>query len=159
MNQLRFIREAIYGLKREYGIPGDLYILIDSTSNLETGERIVKKEVFRIKRVILLPRRLYNNVVTLVGGTQKIHHGATTDQSERLIIIDSKDYPKDYTVSKEDYFVINRTRYNVLEVQDFESKLAVLLKVRQIEGELPRQILDVRANTSVNLNSGSTGGL
>lgn len=157
MNQLRFIRETIYSLKREYGVPADLYTIVATTTDLETGTRESDKRVFRIKRAILLPKRLYTDVITLVGGGQALHHGALTDKSERVVIIDAKDYPKDYTPKPEDYVVINTTRFNVVEATDFDHKLAVILRVKQIEGELPRQILEVGASSAVRLNSGGGG--
>lgn len=159
MSQHRFIRETLYALKREYGVVVDLYAAVSTTTDLETGRREQEKRSFRIKRAILLPKRVYADVVKLLRGSggAPVHHGAALDKIFRLIIVDARDYPEDYSPDPEDYLVIGEGRYNVREVEEYEHRLAVLLKVEQVVGELPMRVTVADAKSEVDLQSNGRG--
>jgi hypothetical protein len=156
MSQLQFISKVIYRLKKEYGLPLELYSITDIQIDLETGIKQLTKQIYKIKKAILLPRRMFSETVILLGGSRQFQD--KLDKQKRQIIIDVKDYPKDYIVRPKDYIIIQHERFNIIEAELYDNKLAVVLTVTKIIGEQPAAVINASVKDTLDINQGVENG-
>jgi hypothetical protein len=84
---LRFIRDTIYSLKREYGLTIAVGA-VASALDLKSGIKTATYSVLVVKRAILLPTSMYAQFMqTLTGGTKV----GTIEKNTRKILIDKQD--------------------------------------------------------------------
>lgn len=148
-NQLVYISQTLYDLKRSYGYPVDIYTTTGSTVNLESGAKTVARDVFKIKKGILLPKRITREFIdgqTFSVGLKNLAYGGSFNLGRRVLIIDIKDYPATYIVKPDDYVVINHERFNIIEAEQFDHRLCVLFNIQEIKNE------DINAITSKSLS-------
>lgn len=141
---IQFTRQTVYALKRDYGARLELYTLTGSTVDLETGSKTVAKLTYVINQAILLPKRIVRDFaydLSFVAANKNFTYGGLFDKGSRTVIIDSKDYPVTYVVKPGDYAVINQSRYNVKDVNQFDHRQIVLITLEEIEGEKPAQVI------------------
>lgn len=153
MNQLIYIRETIYSLKMDYGVPLAIYQMVSSNVNLKTGRKTVEIKKFPILKAIALPKNLIRRIVKSVGGDFKF--GGFEDQNIRTFIIDSRDYPADYIFKHGDYLILDDTRYNLKTVENFENRLGVLVQAEQVIGERAQQIIEKNIETTTEIQTGA----
>ncbi len=118
MNQ--FNRNTIYALKRAYGVKAVLYRIISKTLNLTTGQQVITTLTTTIRKVIFLPTNIER--VTLSKGNYYF------DPNKRLVVIDRRDV--DFVIKKGDYIIHNESKYNIVEVNDYELNAAFSLVVQ-----------------------------
>lgn len=142
-NQLSFMRGVIYSLKRQFGVRLDLYALVKSEVDYETGRKNVEKKCYTILRGILLPRdisRKFNYDLSYIAANKNFTYGGVIDYSRRTIIIDMRDYPAGYKASPGDYAVISHTRYNIEKVEQFDDRQIIVMDVVETKDEPPNTI-------------------
>ncbi len=118
MNQ--FNRNTIYALKRTYGVKAVLYRIISKTLNLTTGQQVITTSTTTIRRVIFLPTNIER--ITLSRGNFYF------DPNKRLVVIDHRDV--DFIIKVGDYIIHNTSKYNIIEVNDYELDAAFSLIVQ-----------------------------
>jgi len=115
-----FRRNTIYALKRQHGRPAVYCRVVDKSQDLETGIETVTTEVTRIQRVIFLP--------TNVARKTLIKTDFFFDPDRREVLIDRKDI--DFEITDGDYIIYSNSRYNVVEINDYELGEGYLLIVQ-----------------------------
>lgn len=158
MNQLRFISQTIYKLKKQYGVPFQIYTTTSSSTDLQTGVKSVQKRIYNIKYGIVLPRKMYAELVSLLGGSRTLSHNNLIDKETRVVLLDAKDYPADYVIEPGDYVLMNHERFNITEINLYDHRLAGELKMTKIIGEKPRAIIEQSLKTKININQGLSDG-
>lgn len=156
MSQLQYIKDCIYHLKQEYGCSLEIYNITNSTRNLETGVKTITKTVYKIRRGILLPRKLDNEFLRILGAT--IHFDLLKNE-QRQIILDASDYPSGYEPKiNSDYILVDHIRFNILDVETYDHKLAVVFTVKKIVGEQPAAIIEQTISQSIGISQGVENG-
>lgn len=133
-SRLQVISRVLYRLKRRYGLPLDIVWRESSTVNRETGEKTVVKDSLRVERAIPLPsviQREFAYDLAYIAAGKNFTYGGFFDTSERRFIIDTKDLPADFEIKIGQYFVYDRARYDVKQVQRFEDARAFFVTAKQ----------------------------
>ena len=144
------IRQALYQLKKDYGMPIDIYKLVGSETDARTGERVVTKTVTHVRRAIVVPSkmdRIANQTISLISANKQFVTGGHYDASQRDFIIDRRDVPALPELTADDWIVYNRRKYQVKTVENFEVDAGWVVTARELVGETPEYIYDLRAES------------
>ena len=127
MNKLRFQKQVIYRLKRDYGVPATIYRQLSEHYDLETGQKIVEKVYQHIDRVIFLPGVESQDFDYSSMGAN-FARGGFFASTERLAAIDRDDLNEMFSVLKQnDYIIKNHERYEIKRISTFEGDFAYWL--------------------------------
>lgn len=141
--QTRFIQRVLYSLKRGYGFPLTLHKVSSETYNTETGKRTAIIQICKIKRAIILPSTLMTKFeydVTFTAANRNFAYGGTYDMSIKKIIIDAKDLGN-FEIELEDYFIFDKRRWQVNNIQEFEFRTAFFVVGKEVKGT-PRYLVE-----------------
>lgn len=155
-NQLRFIGETLYDLKKDYGLVGDVYRITGETVDPETGVRTTVREKHRIKKMILLPTNLTAQMF-IAGGYVRPDPSFPSsgwEVTDTFVIIDHKDVT--FEIKKEDYIVIQHKRYNIKSINEVEPNIGLLIGLKSIKGAEPQEIFTVSARNTLTFNQSVT---
>lgn len=133
MNKLRFIRNTIYRLKRDYGSASDIYYDQTDSVDLGTGARTVTIQNIIVKRTIPLPRRVQDNSLLSAAIKELFNRGAVTDFGNREIMIDYRDLPKHFNFDRVNYIIFQNIRYEIVRYDDYET-YAVVVSLKSTGG-------------------------
>jgi len=128
MGNLNFIKDVIYGLKRDMG--QTIYAGINTvTTNVATGARTNVQTRLAIPNAIWLPLNLRRQFLQQVG----IHKVAALEAGNREVLIDKKDIPSSLTLKNQTgYLEINGKKTDIVAIEDYTHALIVVVK--QIDG-------------------------
>lgn len=152
MSQINFIRQVIYNLKRRYGVSVELHQISDSEVDLATGEKTIQQVVYKIRKAILLPRQFEKVDDSILGETRRRFVGLLVS-NRRTIIIDMRDYPASYELGANDYVIISDCRYNLNSVEFFDHRLAAILTVTEVDGEIATRTAKESLQSSLTLSN------
>lgn len=147
-----FIKRAVYSLKRRYGVSTDLYVFIESNTNLDTGEKSVIKNKYKINRAILLPprgSRDFDYDLSFIAANKNFTYGGVFEKRIRDFIFDKRDLPKNYIANRDDYLVVDTKRYNIKLTTELD--FAIHIIAEQIEGDNPQQLLEDQFEDSLSI--------
>ncbi len=116
----QFNRNTIYALKRAYGVKAVYYRIISKSLDLTTGQQVIITSTTTIRRVIFLPTNVER--ITLSKGNFYF------DPNKRLVIIDRRDV--DFEIRVGDYIIYDESKYNIVEVNNYELDAAFSLIVQ-----------------------------
>ncbi|KKL61127.1 hypothetical protein LCGC14_2198430 [marine sediment metagenome] len=142
-NLNRFIRRTIYSLKRQYGNRVDVYKLLDTETNYQTGDKTVTKSVTIVRKCIVLPVKIAREVVqtiTQISANKLFVYGGSYDAGTRMFIIDARDMADDYEFANDDWIIYNGRRYEIKNIEEFEQRAAWSIIGREIKGVRPEQV-------------------
>lgn len=137
----------LYSLKRRFPARVDAYRLVSSDVNVRTGERTIVKELYPIKRAIVLPVKI---AVQSDIAPKGFNYGGYYDESVRFFIIDRVDLSIELT--RDDWLVHNDKKY---EIKTIEARDPAYLIVGHDTGEVPAQIHLLYGNTYLTVEDGS----
>lgn len=149
------MRQALYVLKKDYGAPIDIYKLLDSTTDVRTGVKVVTKTVTHVRRAIVVPARIdrvAQQTISIISANKEFVTGGHYDVSQRDFIIDRHDVPDLPELTADDWIVFNRRKYQVRTVEAFEYDAGWVISARELVGEVPEQIFDLRAESHLTLS-------
>lgn len=134
-NQLGFLRNLIYGLKQTYGAPADFYQESDETVDFTTGVRSVTTQKWKVRRAVCLPTVTSAESLFPVELKRIWKRDAAVEAGTKVILVDRKDLPAGLRVETHGwYVVIDRRRYEVLKVEEFELQAAYLVTLKEMAG-------------------------
>lgn len=151
--QLKFARQSLYNLKRRYGVPADLYRIIDSIQNVQTGRMINEKEKYHIKKLIWLP----NTILSQMGIPGQFKNpspdftSGDIDIETTTFILDQKELPSSFQLNSDDYLIVKREvnrisraskRYNIRKFIELEDGIGYLIYARYLVGGQRNEIFD-----------------
>jgi hypothetical protein len=140
-NELRFIKEVIYDLARDYGGPIDIYQNVVGETDFRTGEQTIAKSHWRIRRAIRLPREIHRDALYSATGNTLFAYGNVVELADRSIIIRWKDLPEGFDFKSENwYVVIEAGHYEVVKVIEFDNRAAIFVILKQLIG-VPREAI------------------
>jgi hypothetical protein len=142
----QFAELVLYRLKRDYGQPLRLYKLLDSTTDVQTGQKHQTIATYFIPLAIALPGEWQR-----VRGVERTTVAkGSYDVEGRPFIIDRQDVPVE-TLTADDWFVLRHVKYQIIKVEEFEIDAAWLVHARALVGEIAQQELDETATDAIRL--------
>ena len=150
------IRQALYQLKKDYGAPIDIYKLVSSETDARTGEKVVTKNVTHVRRAVVVPAkvdRIARQTISVISANKELVSGGTYDANSREFIVDRHDVPRLPELTADDWIVYNRRKYQIATVESFEVDASWVIAARELVGERPEQIFDLRAESNLELHA------
>jgi hypothetical protein len=154
-NKMMFVRRAFYSLKREHGMPMDIYRLSNGTFDPTTGKQSISKTRYHVKNALLLPtillRKFLHNVSYEKATSREFAYGGSFEQNQKFIAIEYRDFPRNILPIDEttDRAVVNHQLYVLKKGEEFEHQQAILLTLSATEGTLPTEEFDLTANNGL----------
>lgn len=148
MSGAAFIKSNLYALKRDYGLPIDIYQKTGTTVNLITGATSSTENIIRLKKAIVLPLNLQTR--GLLPRRGDFAYGGFLDLETKIFIILKKDAP-DLSLGSEDHIVSNHQRYNVQEFSEYDHKQAYLVIGKLLKNVQARVIVPKRIQDRIKL--------
>jgi hypothetical protein len=153
----RSIRQTLYMLKRQFGGTINIYTLVSSDTDPQTGDVVAVREVVNVDRAIILPARVTREVkksISQISANKMFVVGGTYDAARRLFIVDRNDV-SDLDLTNNSYVVYRDRKYEIEQVQEFEFETAWIITGRELMGEVPQQIHLLHADNFANFTQSS----
>ncbi len=155
--QNRFIRQALYQLKRQFGLSMRL-IRRDQSGGVdfETGVTDYSREAYDIDRAILLPAK-GSRSFDYARIEVQWSYGAYFDITDRTFIVDTHDLPAGFKPKKDDYIITTeddgRKRYDIFRIEDYEQGRGFVIVAREVEtdGEQLYDVINVLAENRLEM--------
>lgn len=132
---LRFIKNVLYSLKRDYGLPVNIVWRTSSTANLRTGKKDVIQDSIQVNRGIVLPSTINQDFaydLSFIASNKNFTYGGLFDEQHRRVIIDRADLPPDFEIKRGYYLVFNQKRYEVEQINEFENGAGYMVLAKQV---------------------------
>lgn len=131
MNNLRHIRTIIYRLKRSFGCTIVIVKVAQATYNLKTGSITPSETKTTINYALVLPVKIAREA--FISSGKPFDYGAVEDSSQRIMVIDRKDYTTEINLN--DYVEFSGQRWNVKDVEAVEHDHHVLITVQSVKSQ------------------------
>ncbi len=135
-NVLRQIRQIVYRLKRNFGVPITFIRLSNYQDDGDTGDMSQTKQNITIKRAILAPAKMIRDFVydlSFIAANKNFTYGGYFDAGDRIMIIDAKDLPKGFEPNLNDYIIYDGVKYTLKEVHPVAENYAWLIVLKQVD--------------------------
>ena len=124
------IRSMMYSFKQQYGAgPVSFYSFNGDTVNFTTGSRSVAKDVTVVDWVVVLPARVYSELISTISkisADKQFVRGGTFDSRKRALLVDRRDAPN-LTLAIEDWFVLDGKKYEIKHFDEVTTAAYVVL--------------------------------
>lgn len=153
------VRRALYSLKRDYGARIDIYKLVSSTTDPQTGDKVITKLMIPIQRAVVLPVSLDRTAIqsiALISSNKEFVSGGSYDKGTRDIFVDRRDCPSLPELTADDWVVFNEEKYQIKKVESFEINAGWIITASKINGEVPEQFRIAKADNLLNFVSVAT---
>lgn len=132
MSILRQVSVILYRLKRNYPAKVTIRKITANYFDLETGEVTRPYRSFDIRRAIVLPEKRIPDFVydlAFIAANKNFTYGGQFSSSTRLVIIDSKNVPKDFDLSVGDEVIFNGKVHALKMITDTSDNRGYILTV------------------------------
>lgn len=149
----RTIMRTLYMLKRQYGGTIDIYTLVSSETNQETGVVTLIKNIVHVDRAIVLPAQIQREVkksISQISANKAFVVGGTYDANCRTFIIDRED-ALTLDLTNNSYIVYRDRKYEIESFQEYEFDAGWIVVGRELVGEVPEQIYLLKADNLLDL--------
>ncbi len=149
---VRMVKQNLYMLKRQYGSPAVLCSLLDANTDYTTGTKVVQYSICHVRKVIVLPSRMWRDVVANVArisSNKPLAYGGEFSVGDRGFIIQGDDVPEGVGVKMDDWIVYRGSRYSVKKVLNVCGNVGWMIVARKHPGT--PLTFHVTANTALNL--------
>ncbi len=149
----RTIVRTLYMLKRQYGGTIDIYTLVSSGTNQETGVVTLVKSVVHVNRAIVLPAQMQREVkksISQISAQKMFVVGGTYDAGRRIFIIDRED-ALTLDLTNNSYLVYRDRKYEIESFQEYEFDAGWIITGRELVGEVPEQIYLLKADNLLDI--------
>lgn len=133
---LDFIKDTLYQLKEEYPLSVDVYHVVSTSVNVETGKQTTVRDVKRIYKAILLPSallRAFTYDLAFISANKNFTTGGYYDIANKTIIIDRDDLDDDLVL--DDYLVIRGSKYKMVQIEFLEEIASYIIAAKELKGE------------------------
>jgi hypothetical protein len=154
----RMIRQTLYSLKRQYGGTVNVYRLNDAQTDVRTGRKTIDKDVFVVRRAVVLPVRVSREVIqtiSQISANKAFVYGGSFDSGLRKFIIDARDLPEGFAFTSDDWLVYNGRRYEIKAIWEFEFGAAWIVVGKELMGRAPEQVHLVAADNLLSIATGA----
>ena len=135
-NVLRQIKLIVYGLKRKYGVTVKVVRLSNLQDNIQTGKMSQDKQEITIRRAIVGPAlelRQFVYDLSFIAANKNFTYGGFFDADTRMLIVDSKDLPKGFEPTMNDYVIYQNRPHQFKEVHPLANKYAWSMILKQVD--------------------------
>lgn len=149
----RTIMRTLYMLKRQYGGTIDIYTLVSSETNQETGVVALIKNIVHVDRAIVLPAQIQREVrksISQISANKAFVVGGTYDAGRRIFIIDRED-ALTLDLTNNSYIVYRDRKYEIESFQEYEFNAGWIVVGRELVGEVPEQIYLLKADNLLDI--------
>jgi len=154
----RMIRQTLYSLKRQYGGTVSVYRLSDAQTDVRTGRKTIDKDVFVVRRAVILPVKVSREVIqsiSQISANKAFVYGGSFDSGLRKFIIDARDLPEGFELTSDDWLVYNGRRYEIKAIWEFEFGAAWIVVGKELMGRIAEQVHLVAADSLLSLATGA----
>lgn len=154
----RMIQQTLYSLKRQYGGTLSVYRLNDAETDVRTGRKTIDKDVFVVRRAIVLPVKISREVIrsiSQISANKAFVYGGSFDSGLRKFIIDARDLPEGFVFTNDDWLVYNGRRYEIKAIWEFEFGAAWVIVGKELMGRTAEQVHLVAADSLLGLAAGA----
>lgn len=124
-NLQRQIKEVMYRLKLEYGVKCDVYKMLSSATDYDTGLKTQVTSIIPVRRAVKMPQNVarlqYISPNFTQTNKQFITKGLGWDDVTDLFLFEGSDLPG-YDFDLSDWIVWNNIRYNVKATEELGNK-------------------------------------
>jgi hypothetical protein len=133
MSKLKHIKNNVYRLKQQMGLPIAYHIIDQHAVDTQTGIKNTVLRVIHIKKAIVLQtHEMRSFIYELIN--RNFREGGFFDPEDRRIIIDTKDF-NGYKPNISDFLIFQNVRYDIKEINEYENNYAYEFLVRKIRGQ------------------------
>jgi len=156
----RRIRDALYRLKLDYGVLADVYKLISSETDYDTGTKTESTTKVSVRRAIKMPastaRATYISPYFTQTNKPFITKGSGWDEATDVFVFDGRDL-RNYDFAIQDWIVHNHVRYEVKSFEEFGDKAGWLVLTTLAIGSPPCEQHDRLVEQDIEVTDASTG--
>ena len=154
----RMIQQTLYSLKRQYGGTVSVYRLNDAETDVRTGRKAIDKDVFVVRRAVVLPVKVSREVIqtiSQISANKAFVYGGSFVSGLRKFIIDARDLPQGFEFTDDDWLVYNHRRYEIKAIWEFEFGAAWIVVAKELMGRIAEQVHLVAADSLLRLAVGT----
>lgn len=152
-------RTALYNLKRQYGGRIQIYKLLGATTNVETGDKEIDKDVYDVRRAIILPTKVFReNIqsISIISANKKFVQGGRWDAGTKTFIVERRDVPGISELTMDDWIVYASRRFQITDVWEYEFDSGWIINAKMVGGITPKRILNLRGEDNVTFSQEGT---
>lgn len=154
-------KSLLYSLKRQYGAPLDIHVLVDASTDATTGERTQTTNVYHVKLAIPLPNsrsRKATHSISQISQNKKFVQGGYYEQGVRDFLVDRNDIPSLEDITTNDWVVFKGKKYQIKVAEYNEYDCGWIIKTQELVGEeVPRSEFNTGAANTVTLADEADG--
>ena len=116
---LRQHTNILYILKRQFGQTINILTQVKRDLDVETGKVTELEEIYKVKRVVLLPKstsRSFVQDIAYLAANKNFTQGGIFDDTTRKIIIDTKEMPKGKKLLMTDKILFDDMEYIIKQI-------------------------------------------
>lgn len=143
MPNVKFIRDILYTLKKDYGVAIKYGVLEKSSIDMDTGKVTVSKKVYLIRKALLLSAKLQRKFVqdiAYLAANKNFTYGALFDEKTSIFVIDTRDIPRGLQLNMDDFIFMGHQRYSVRQAEILEHNCGWLITAQTHEGANPFEV-------------------
>ena len=142
--------DALYDLKKQFGVKFQLFDITGVQSNIETGYKNVDTKVSPVCG-FSLPKKMTREFLQSFsrGEGSQFNYGGLDDISVIVIIVRKKDLPKSFDTNLRYEVGYKGKRYNIVEINEFIDGLVYAFNFKHVEGQIPYSQIDRQSSDPV----------
>lgn len=125
-NQIRFIRNVLYNLKKEFGFDCTFQVISEVQKDYISGVRATTTTPYIVKKVIRLPDET-SRLTNLDFIFKQYSMSPKIDKSVRLFIVDAKSLPTGYMPALDHHILMGSHVYQIIKIEELDSNLGYLI--------------------------------
>lgn len=142
-----FTKKVLYHLKKWNGQPVDLYLRGTASQDVETGVVTYPETKHHIKKAPVLnidTMKMDNLAQNFAVAGRPFEYGGNYVINGTHVIVSQRDLPDNYTLNKNDAFIINHRRFSIKDTQEFQEAQAVIFILEELRGQPVNEIFNVK---------------
>lgn len=146
MPNVKFIRDTLYQMKKDYGVAIKYGVLENTSLDMDTGLTVVTKKVYLIRKAIIFPTKLQRKFVqdiAYLAANKNFTYGALFDEKTTIFVIDARDVPRGLQIKMDDFLFMNHQRFMIKTVEILEHNCGWLITAQTHEGANPFEVQPV----------------
>lgn len=146
MPNVKFIRDTLYQMKKDYGVAIKYGILERSNLDMDTGKTTVTKKVYLIRKAIIFPTKLQRKFVqdiAYLAANKNFTYGALFDEKTTIFVIDARDLPRGLQMNMNNFIFMNHQRFVIKTAEILEHNCGWLITAQTHEGANPFDVQPV----------------
>lgn len=149
---VKFIRDILYTMKKDYGVPIKYGIIDRVVIDPLNGLMDVTKRVYAIKKAIQFPTKLARKFVqdiAYLAANKNFTYGALFDENTAIFIVDSRDLPKGLILNMDDFIFMGHQRFTIKLAEILEHNCGWLLTAHNHVGAHPFEDIPDKVRNSL----------